>query len=271
MNNRQTIIMVGMLSIALVVGAVGVPTMANARPANQIPVDHMPGEGDALAGPGGSAWADVETVSVPLSSAPSGLPNANDVSTDAVDVEAARTDSTLYVRLQWDDPSMNASTSTPTEFTDAVAMQLPAEADAHPAIALGSQQTPVNVWYWNAEAGTEEILAGGPGSITEVEPSVEATSEYEDGTWTVVFARDLTVDSETRTQFDMQTDVDAAFAVWDGGNAERSGHHAVSDWFHYPLGPEPSGPPFAGLLWTIAGIVIVAIVLITVYAVRRTE
>ena len=270
LNQRNTIIAVALLSIALVIGAVGVPTVATGRPANQVPVDHMPGEGDALTGPDGSAWSEVEAVTIPLSSAPSGLPNANDVSTGSVDVQAARTDTALYVRMQWDDPSQNTTAETPTEFADAVAMQLPAEADTHPAIAMGSQETKVNVWYWNARSGTEEILAGGPGTSTAVDPMVEAESQYEDGSWTVVFERELTVDSEDRTQFDMQTDVDASFAVWNGGNDERSGVKAVSNWFHYPLGPEPTGPPFASLLWTIAGIVIVAIILITVVAVRRT-
>jgi len=270
MSERRVIIAVGLLSIALVVGAVGLPTVASGRPANQIPVTHLPGEGDALAGPDSGAWTDVESVEVPLSSAPSGLPNAADVSTDSVTVQAARTDSTLYVRLHWEDPSRNASAAGPRQFTDGVAMQLPAESGTHPAIALGSQSTPVNVWYWNARSGTEEIVAGGPGTITSVDSTVTSEATYDDAGWTVVLARDLTVDGETRTQFEMQHDVDAAFAVWNGGNDERSGHHAVSSWYHYPLGPEPSGPPFATVLWTVAGIVIVAIVLITTYAVRRT-
>ncbi len=272
MNDRKTIITVALLSIALVVGAVGVPTVATGRPANQIPVEHMPGEANALSSPTGGTWSDVEAVTVPLSSAPSGLPNANDVATGSVDVKAARTDSTMYVRLQWADDSENTTAGSPTDFADAVAMQMPQETGSHPAIALGSQQNPVNVWYWNAEEGTEEIMAGGPGSITSMnEASVQTSAQYQDGEWTVVFARDLTVEGEQRTQIEMQNDVDAAFAVWDGGNDERSGRHAVSNWFHYPLGPQPTGPPFQTLLWAVAGIVIVAIVLVTVVAVRRTE
>jgi complex iron-sulfur molybdoenzyme family reductase subunit gamma len=270
MSERRVIIAVGLLSIALVVGAVGLPAVASGRPANQIPVTHLPGDGDALSGPTGDAWSDVESVEVPLSSAPSGLPNAADVSTDSVTVQAARTDAAMYVRLQWTDPSRNTSSDGPRTFTDGVAMQLPAESGTHPAIALGSQATPVNVWYWNAATGTQEIIAGGPGTITTLESTVTSEATYEEDTWTVVLTRDLTVDGQQRTQIEMQHDVDAAFAVWNGGNDERSGHHAVSSWYHYPLGPEPAGPPYATVLWTIAGIVIVGIVLITAYAVRRT-
>lgn len=271
MTDRRTIVLVGLLSIALVAGAVGLPTVASGRPANQIPVSHMPAKGDALSGPQSGAWSDVERAEIPLSSAPSGLPNANDVATDSVSVQAARTDSTLYVRLEWTDPTKNTTADAPTEFTDAAAIQLPAKASSHPAIALGSQSTPVNVWYWNAREGTQEIVAGGPGSITQVDGTVTATASYQDDTWSVVFARDLTVDQQDRTQIEMENDVDAAFAVWNGANDERSGHHAVSSWYHYPFGPEPQGPPFATLLWTVAGIVIVAIVLVTALAVRRTS
>ncbi len=271
MSERRAIIAVGLLSIALVVGAVGLPAIASGRPANQIPVEHAPGEADALSGPQGDAWSDIETVAIPLSSAPSGLPNAGDVDTDSVTVQAARTDSTLYVRLEWADPTMNDSITASTEFADGVAVQVPAETGTHPGIALGSQDTMVNVWYWSATGDTQEIIAGGPGTITTMDGTVSTTSEYSDGSWTVVFARDLTVDGENRAQIEMQHDVDTAFAVWNGANGERSGHHAVSDWYHYPLGPEPEGPPFATLLWTIAGIVIVAIVLITALAVRRTS
>lgn len=271
MSERRAIIAVGLLSIALVVGAVGVPAIASGRPANQIPVEHAPGEADALDTPQGDAWVDVEAVSVPLSSAPSGLPNAADVATDSVTVKAARTDSTLFVRLEWTDPSKNDSVTDSTDFADAVAMQLPAETGTHPGIALGSQDTMVNVWYWSATGDSQEIIAGGPGTITETDGTISTASEYSDDTWTVVFARDLTVDGENRAQIEMEHDVDTAFAVWNGANGERSGHHAVSDWYHYPLGPQPEGPPFATLLWTVAGIVIVAIVMITVLAVRRTS
>lgn len=271
MTRRITIVTVGLLSVALIVGAVGIPSIASGRPANQIPVAHLPGEGGSLQTPSGSAWKEVEQVTVPLSSAPSGLPNAADVSTDAVRVEAARTETTLYVRMQWADQTKNSTPVGPHGFADAVAMQIPVKTDSHPAIALGGRRNPVNVWYWNAESGPEEILAGGPGTITTIGTGIQAKASHNGDGWTVVFARDLTVSGENRTQIRMQHDLDVAFAVWNGANAERSGRHAVSTWFHYPLGPEPTGPPYESLLWTIAGIAIAVIVVVTLLAVRRAE
>jgi len=272
MSKRRTVLAVGVLVVGLLVTSVALPTVATGKPANQVPVTYMPGEGDALAEPTSDVWADAETSEVPLASAPSGLPDAGSVSADAVDVTAARTNSDLYVRLQWRDATENRSTDSPEAFADAVAMQVPANASTHPGIALGSQSTPVNVWFWNAAEGTEEILAGGAGTITAMnDTSVQTAATHEDGTWTVVMHRSLATDSENRATFGENTDVDVAFAVWDGANAERSGHHAVSEWFTYPLGPTESGPSYQYLLWGLAGLAVVVALVVTITAIRGTE
>lgn len=271
-QNRRAVVAVGVLVVGLLLTSVALPTIASGKPANQVPVTHVPGEGDALAQPTASVWEEVETTEVPLASAPSGLPNAGSVATDAVTVAAARTDSRLYVRLQWHDSTANRSTGSPTAFADAVAMQVPANVSTHPGIALGSTSAPVNVWYWNAAEGSEEILAGGPGTITQMnETAIRTAATYQDGTWTVVMQRSLATDSAMRASFTRNTDVDVAFAVWNGANAERSGHHAVSQWFTYPLGPAETGPSYQYLLWALAGIALVVALLVTVTAVRRNE
>lgn len=272
MNNQRTVAAMGVLVVALVVTSVALPLVATGAPANQVPVTDMPDGGDALADPTAAAWENAESSEVPLASAPSGLPNADSVSTDAVDVEAIRTESSLYVRMSWVDDTENGSTSELTGFADAAAMQVPADETTHPDIALGSTDTPVNVWYWNAAEGTEEIIAGGQGTITEVDqPAIESTAVHEDGTWTVVMERSLSADAENRAALDTETDVDVAFAVWDGANGERSGHHAVSEWYTYPFGPGDTGPTIQYLFWAIAGIGIGIALVVTVMAIRRTK
>ncbi|MFW5924417.1 MAG: ethylbenzene dehydrogenase-related protein [archaeon] len=272
MKNQRTVAAVGILVVALLATSVALPMVATGAPANQVSVTDMPEAGDALADPADGTWEDAESTEVPLASAPSGLPNAGSVATDAVDVEAVRTESTLYVRMTWDDDTMNASTNDTTAFADAAAMQIPANETSNPDIALGSQDTPVNVWYWNAAEGTEEIVAGGQGTITEVDqPAIESQAVHEDGTWTVVMERSLSADAENRAALDTETDVDVAFAVWDGANGERSGHHAVSEWFTYPFGPADTGPAIQYLFWAIAGIAIAIALVVTVMAIRRTR
>lgn len=268
MSERRTTIAVGILIVGLLVASVALPSIAAGKPANQVSVAHLPGEDGALANPTGAAWSDVETTQVPLTSAPSGLPNAQSTATKAVDVKAARTDSELFVRLQWTDDTKNTSTDSPQAFADAVAMQVPADTTTHPAIALGSPDTPVNVWYWNAANGAQDIVAGGQGSITQMDDDIATQAVYEDGTWTVVLHRSLSSDVENHASFTLDNDVDVAFAVWNGANAERSGHHAVSAWFTYPFGPANTGPSYQYLLWAIAGIALAAALIITVRAIR---
>ncbi|MGM0399503.1 MAG: ethylbenzene dehydrogenase-related protein, partial [Halobacteriota archaeon] len=222
--------------------------------------------------PTADTWEDAEGTEVPMASAPSGLPNAGSVATDAVDVQAARTDSELYVRMEWNDATENTSAEEIQSFADGVAMQIPVDAESEPDIALGSEETPVNVWFWSADEGTEELLAGGQGSITKMsESTVETEAVHEDGTWTVVMHRSLAVDDENRAALDTGSDVDVAFAVWDGANGERSGHHAVSEWFTYPFGPADTGPSYQYLLWAIAGIAIAVALVVTVMAVRSSR
>lgn len=272
MKDRKTIAAVGILVITLMVSAVALPSIASGVPANQVPVTEMPGEGDALASPTADTWEEVEGTEVPMASAPSGLPNAGSVATDAVDVQAARTDSELYVRMEWNDVTENTSVDEIQSFADGVAMQVPVDPESAPDIALGSQDAKVNVWYWSADEGTEELLAGGQGTITEMsESTVETEAVHEDGTWTVVMHRSLAVDDENRAPLDTGTDVDVAFAVWDGANGERSGHHAVSEWFTYPFGPGDTGPAYQYLLWAIAGIAIAVALVVTVMAVRSSR
>ena len=271
MNEDRSVVIVGLLVLSLLVSSVALPLVASGKPANQVPVTNMPETGDALADPTAPAWDDVEMTEVPLASAPSGLPNADSVATKEVSVEAARTEQSLFVRMTWEDDTKNGSTDDPTAFADAAAMQVPANASTHPDIALGGTETPVNVWYWNAAEGTEEILAGGQGTITEMnQPAVQTQAIYDDGMWTVVMHRSLGTDGEHRATFDGDTDVDVAFAVWNGANAERSGHHAVSEWFTYPIGPAETGPGYQYLLWAIAGIAIAIALIVTVVAIRRT-
>lgn len=266
MSDRS--IAVPIIGVALLVfaSAVFLPAFATAVPANQVPVTHQPDAGTELETPSGDGWAELDAREIPMASAPSGLPGANVVGTQAVDVKTAYTDSKLYVWLQWEDDTQNTTEASLDEFTDGAAVQLPANVTTSPSVELGSQDKPVNLWYWTATDGAEEALAGGynPGSITEMEnTTIETNARYQDGTWTVVMERSLVTEDDARADFDLETDVDIAFAVWDGANAERSGHHAYSEWYTIPLGPEETGPSAQYLLWAVAGVgIVIALVIV---------
>lgn len=254
----------------LVVTAALAPTLASARPANQIPVESVTADENPQR-PTGEAWDTVPAVEVAMTSAPSGLPNASDTSIERVRVQSAESDGRFYLRLSWADGTADRNTSAPREFADAVAVQVPVNTSVRPPIAMGSTRSPVNVWYWRADAGSEELLAGGAGTTTPFEQTaVNASATYDDGRWTVVLSRPVAADATNRTTLAVERDVDVAFAAWNGSEMERSGRKSVSEWYHFPLGPGPQGPPYESILWTIAGLAIVGVSLVTIQAVRNT-
>ncbi|MFC7186506.1 ethylbenzene dehydrogenase-related protein [Halorubrum yunnanense] len=259
------------LALAVVAATAAFPAVADARAAYEIPVERQSSAGD-LAEPTGDAWTSVETVDVPMSSTGAAVPGGAETTVESVRVEAARTDERLYLRLSWSDPAANASTDSLRSFADAAAVQLPVSAESQPPIAMGSTDNRVNVWYWNAADGTESLLAGGAGSTTRVpESAVETRATHTGDRWTVVFSRSLASDRANVTDVDPDQDVNAAFAVWEGANEERSGQKAASEWYYLSLGPNEGGTIYETVLWALAGIAVVFTTLVTVEGVRRTR
>ena len=267
-----------LLALVLVAAAALLPAFAAARPLNEVPVTTVSAnQAESLAEPTAAGWGEVVPVEIPLASAPSDVPDAGDVSIDRVTVRAARTDERLYLRLSWPDGTADGNVSASgydapriNSFGDAAAVQLPLNTSERPGIAMGSSRSMVNVWYWNAEGGGEELLAAGPGTTTRLAgDGVDTAAAHDDGRWHVVFVRDLEVDGEGRTSIRMERDVSVAFAVWNGSNMERSGRKAVSEWHHLPFAPDPGAALYETVLWAVAGVAIVVVVLVTAMAVRE--
>lgn len=267
-RDRRLVAGAAALAALAVLATALAPTLVGARPANQIPIQEASAD-DGLSDPTAEAWNDSPTVVVPLSSANSGLPGADDTSVQRVHVRAATTEDRLYLRLSWADATADRAADSPRTFADAAAVQFPANTSARPPIAMGSTRNTVNVWYWSGAGANESLLAGGPSTTTEFRnPAIETTATHEDGRWYVVYERELTAPSENRTDFAVDRDVDVAIAVWNGSNMERSGVKGVSEWYHLPFGPGPQGPPYETILWAVAGIAIVVVAGATIAAVR---
>jgi complex iron-sulfur molybdoenzyme family reductase subunit gamma len=240
---------VAALAVLIALSAVLAPA-ADARPAHEIPV--APATGN-VSHPTGGGWASVPSSTVPLTSAPSSVPNADDTSIEQVRVQAARGDDTLYLRLQYHDATRDVNTSSPRTFADAAAVQFPVNTSARPPIAMGSTDNPVNVWYWEGTSGSQELMAGGAGTTTEFRDQTVSTQAIHrgsgaDATWTVLYERDLDATGENRTTVPAERDLDVAFAVWNGSNGEGSDQKAISGWHYLPFGEGPSGPPYETLL-----------------------
>lgn len=267
-NQRRIAVAIAVVAAFTLLSAALVPMEAESRPANQIPIEAV-SDGSTYESPTASEWDEVTKVTVPMTAAPSGLPNAADTSVDQATVRVVHDDDRVYARVAWDDATVDDEITDSRTFADGVALQFPTNTSERPAIAMGSSRSTVNVWYWDAAEGTEELLAGGQGSTTAFEdPMVETSVEHQDGRWQVVFARSLTADSPDRTSIEMDSNVDVAVAAWNGSNMERAGHKSTTEWYHLPFGPGPSGTPFESILWGIAGIAVVIVIAVTVMAVR---
>ena len=275
-GRRIAIALVGLAALVLVVAATA-PTLVGARPANQIPLTDVD---EGLPSPTAEGWSEVPAVEVPLSSAPSGVPDAGTTTVRTLHVRAVETSERLYLRLEWPDATADRNASRIRSFGDAAAVQLPVNTSARPPIAMGSTRNLVNVWYWSAPVGTQELLAGGPGTTTTfASPQVDVRTtrieasggEDAEAHWAAVYARDLQPGGENRTAIDGSSDVDVAFGVWNGSSMERSGRKAVSDWYHLPFGPAAAGPPYAALLWAIAGLAVIAVFAVTIYGIRHAR
>lgn len=271
-RTRQAVaIVLGIAAVAVVLLALSGPAMGYAVGVNALPVAEMTDD-DALEDPDADAWAEIEAQTVVLSSAESGLPGYQDTAVGLTDVETAHTDEKIHIRLTWDDPVVNEEIDDPQAYVDGVAVQLPFEQDKEPPIEMGSEEEPVNVWYWTADGEVEELYAGGMGSTTEMgESAVSTQAVHDDGEWSVVFTRELTADDRERTEIATDQRLNVAFAVFDGDNAERGGIKAASEWYHYPMDPEPGPSVLELVLWSVGGLAIVAVLVMTVYGIRNVE
>lgn len=267
---RNDYLIAGAVAVVLLATAALAPMVAQSRPAFEIPVYDAPAD-EPLSNVSGEGWDRAPPVTIPLSSAGAAVPNADDTTVEEVNVQAARTNERLYLRLSWADATRDSSTASVRSFADAVAVQLPANATARPPITMGGTNNPVNVWYWSGANATEELIAGGPGSTTSFDrTTVETDVSYDDGRWHVAFSRSLGPASDNRTAIPRNADMDIAVAAWNGSNMERSGQKAVSEWYYLALGPGPEGPPYQTILWIVAGIAIVITTLVTLEGVRRS-
>lgn len=269
--DKEPLLTVCVLGLCLVVAAVGAP-LVDARPAHEIPVVTATGN---VSEPTASGWTDVPAAEVPLTSAPSSVPNADDTSIEAVHVQAARDESHLYLRVQWHDATRDTAVNSTRGFADAAAVQFPVDSSSRPPIAMGAPDNRVNLWYWNGGAGGGELLAGGAGSTTPMRDSAVDMRAVHRGTganatWTVLYERDLGAEGTNRTTVPDDRTLDVAFAVWNGSNDERAGRKAVSEWHYFPLGGGPDGPPYETMLWTVAGIAMVTVVAVTAYGIRHS-
>lgn len=195
---------------------------------------------DAGARPWRSAPAtELRLVGTPLGMQPTGAIRAkwsgrSIGAVKGVRVSALHTGRLLAFRLQWRDPSEDASVVENTAFPDAAALLMPSVPDA-PLFTMGAPGKAVTAWYWRAdENGTgRHVVAEGIGTSRTVDTElVRGRGAWKDGVWRVVIARPLQVQGDAPvTQLRPGESLRVGVAVWEGSHGERGGIKAFSpDW-----------------------------------------
>jgi complex iron-sulfur molybdoenzyme family reductase subunit gamma len=146
-------------------------------------------------------------------------------------VQAAHNGKDLLIRLEWQDPSQDVDYGDGSHFPDAAGVLFPLDGDA-PLLTMGSEDKPVNAWYWRASFQRDEaenIIARGLGTVEEMPKSyLQARARWAEGKWTVVFTRPLAIDGNEGVRLGSGQTVRVAFAVWEGASQERAGIKSFS-------------------------------------------
>ena len=103
----------------------------------------------------------------------------------------------------------------------------------------GIMSNPVSKLNPTGENPVEELNAEGFGTITPQPPenqNVEGSGEWKDGTWSVVFLRDMPKTGKWDVDFAKRIDPGLmAFAVWDGVKEDRNGRKVISVWQRFNI------------------------------------
>lgn len=154
-------------------------------------------------------------------------------------VQAAHNGQDLLFRLEWPDPTRNSDYGDGSVFPDAAGVLFPLNGDA-PLQSMGSDQAPVNAWFWRAsfpEGQAQNVIGRGPGTVEQTERSpVQARAGWRDGRWELVFARPLAANGAQAVKLSAEKPAKVAFAVWDGASQERAGLKSFSkDWLELAI------------------------------------
>jgi mono/diheme cytochrome c family protein len=163
-----------------------------------------------------------------------------------------------------------AGTAPAAEFSDAVAIQLPAappEGVAKPYFLFGDGGKPVDVWFLDlASQKIKQFTGRGSTALTPVEGSeVAASGHYEAGVWSASFVR--TLRSSGSVSFAEGQFVPIAFSVWDGTARERGNRRGITQWFYVYLPPREKPSVVAPMLKAAFGVLVLE--LLVVAALRR--
>jgi cytochrome c len=141
----------------------------------------------------------------------------------------------------------------PSEFSDAVSIQIPSQvpADARkPYFIFGDSENPVDLWFFDlARPGPLQFTGRGSGDITPNDAaSLTGAASYDQGEWSVIFKRPLRPTSGAA--FSPREFIPVAFSVWDGFSRERGNRRGLTLWYSLYVEPEVVPSAFGPMVKT---------------------
>jgi mono/diheme cytochrome c family protein len=167
------------------------------------------------------------------------------------------------------DPTAAAAVA-PSEFSDAVSIQIPSQVPAgarKPYFIFGDAENSVDLWFFDlARPNPLQFTGRGSGQIAANDTGdVTGVASYDQGEWSVIFKRPLRAGSGAA--FSPGEFMPIAFSVWDGFSRDRGNRRGLSLW--YSLYVEPQNVPSAVGPMIRTALIILVIELVVIGLVRR--
>ncbi len=98
-----------------------------------------------------------------------------------IDVQAVHDGQTITLRLSWPDETQDLHALTSGHFEDAVAVEL-FQGDKEPFVGMGMPNSPVDVWYWDADRQTAaDVEDQYPNVVVDIYPFHERQADTAEG------------------------------------------------------------------------------------------
>ena len=167
-----------------------------------------------------------------------------------------------------------APTAPPSEFNDAVAIQIPTAAPTgarKPYFIFGDATNSVDLWFYDL-ARPDPLQFTGRGSA-DIAPNdtgdVTGVASYDQGEWSVIFKRPLRATSGA--PFVQGQFLPIAFSVWDGFSRERGNKRGLTAWYSIYVEPEVVTSAVGPMVRTALLILVVELVVIGLVRRRKGQ
>lgn len=198
--------------------------------------------------PGARVWKDAPALDVQLTAQQTSYPFGGGT-IPSVTAKALHFDDRLYVRVEWNDTTRDASIGAPDRFADAAAIEFPSVAGSTvPSVCMGQADGGVNIWQWRAD---RENPGGRWPQSAHPDAYVDEVQPFGDLNYPAKAAGNVMAAGRRPTQDLVATGfstLSPAERQTVGGRGEYSGHGAGGRWavvFERPFeAADPMHPTF---------------------------